>query len=210
MPTGKIILLNGSSSSGKTTLAHALQKTFKEPYQHIALDQFRDGMPGRYRGLNSPPGTPGSDGLNIVPVDLAGNRVTEIRFGKMGKNMLKAMRRAICTFAEEGQNVIIDDILFETDFLRDYLSVLKNIEVLFVGVRCALETVNERESKRSGRFPGTAISHFESVHHALVYDLEVDTRSASPEKCAQQIVEYMQMQNSLCAFERLRKRYDIC
>ena len=210
MPIGKIILLNGSSSSGKTTLSHALQKAFREPYQHIALDQFRDGMPGRYRGLNSPPGTPGSEGLNIVPVDMDGIRVTQIRFGGMGKNMLKAMRRAIRTFALEGQNVIVDDILFETDFLLDYLRVLQGIEVLFVGVRCALETVNERESKRSGRFPGTAISHFEIVHKNLSYDLEVDTQSSSPEKCAQKIVVFMHEQSSACAFERLRKRYDIC
>jgi len=210
MPTGKIILLNGSSSSGKTTLSHALQKAFKEPYQHIALDQFRDGMPGRYRGLNSPHGTPGSEGLNIVPVDLDGGRVTEIRFGEMGKNMLKAMRRAIRTFVLEGQNVIIDDILFEMDFLRDYLYVLKDIEVLFVGVRCALETVNARERTRSGRFPGTATSHFEIVHHNLGYDLEVDTRLSSPESCALQIVEFMQTQTGNCAFERLRTRYDIC
>jgi chloramphenicol 3-O phosphotransferase len=208
MPTGKIILLNGSSSSGKTTLSHALQKAFREPYQHIALDQFRDGMPGRYRGLNSPPGTPGAQGLNIVPVDHADSRVTEIRFGDMGKTMLKAMRRAIRTFALEGQNVIIDDILFETDFLKDYLLVLKNIEVIFVGVRCGLDTVNEREGKRSGRFPGTATSHFEIVHQNLQYDLEVDTRASSPDSCASQIVEFIQ-DNKPTAFKLLRSRYEI-
>ena len=52
MKAGNIIFLNGSSSAGKTTLAIMLQQLLPEPYQHIALDQFRDGMPGRYRGLN--------------------------------------------------------------------------------------------------------------------------------------------------------------
>ena len=47
-----VILLNGCSSAGKTTLV-ALQNQLKEPYQHVGLDQFRDGMPGRVRGLNS-------------------------------------------------------------------------------------------------------------------------------------------------------------
>ena len=42
-----VILLNGCSSAGKTTLALALQDVLTAPYQHIALDQFRDGMPGR-------------------------------------------------------------------------------------------------------------------------------------------------------------------
>ena len=49
-----VILLNGSSSSGKTTLAETLQQLLPEPYQYIGLDQFRDGMPERVRGLNAP------------------------------------------------------------------------------------------------------------------------------------------------------------
>ena len=40
---GNIIFLNGCSSAGKTTLAIKLQQMLDEPYQHIALDQFRDG-----------------------------------------------------------------------------------------------------------------------------------------------------------------------
>ncbi len=68
MGAGRIIFLNGCSSAGKTTLAIMLQQLLEEPYQHIALDQFRDGMPGKYRGLNSPSGTPGNLGLNVVPM----------------------------------------------------------------------------------------------------------------------------------------------
>ena len=46
-----VILLNGCSSAGKTTLALKLQQLLSEPYQHVALDQFRDGMPGRLEAL---------------------------------------------------------------------------------------------------------------------------------------------------------------
>ena len=49
-----VILLNGCSSAGKTTLALKLQQLLPEPYQHVALDQFRDGMPSQIRGFNSP------------------------------------------------------------------------------------------------------------------------------------------------------------
>jgi chloramphenicol 3-O-phosphotransferase len=38
---GQIILLNGCSSAGKTTLAIKLQQLLQAPYQHMALDQFR-------------------------------------------------------------------------------------------------------------------------------------------------------------------------
>ena len=68
MTPGRIVLLNGASSAGKTTLARAFQDQRQEPWFHLALDQFRDGMPPAYRGLNSPEGCPGARGLNVVPV----------------------------------------------------------------------------------------------------------------------------------------------
>ena len=39
---GKIILINGESSSGKTTLARALQKKLEEPFWHFSIDHLRE------------------------------------------------------------------------------------------------------------------------------------------------------------------------
>ena len=99
------------------------------------------------------------------------------------------MRRAIAAFAREGNNVIIDDLLFKNDYLLDYAEALHNISVWMIGIRCSLAIVNEREALRSGRFPGTATSHFHEVHaHDAGYDLEVDTSATSPRACAELIV----------------------
>ena len=204
MAAGRIILLNGSSSAGKTTLAITLQQLLRDPWHHIALDQFRDGMGGRYRGLNSPPGTPGARGLNVVPVARGNERVTEVRFGDLGKQVLRGMRRAIAAFAAEGNNVIIDDLMFEPAFLFDYVEVLAGFDVLFVGVRCPIEVVNAREAKRPGRFPGTATSHFDVVHTHCVYDIEVDTGVATPRQCAEQIIARLNAREPRDAFDRLR------
>ncbi len=204
MPSGRIILLNGSSSAGKTTLAITLQQLLPDPWHHIALDQFRDGLGGRYRGLNSPPGTPGARGLNVVPIARGSELVTEVRFGDLGKQVLRGMRRAVAAFAREGNNVIIDDLMFEPAFLFDYVKALKGFEVLFVGVRCPMDVVNAREARRPGRFPGTATSHFDQVHRQCVYDIEVDTGSAKPRECAQQIIARLNAVQPPDAFDRLR------
>jgi chloramphenicol 3-O phosphotransferase len=205
MTSGNIILLNGSSSAGKTTLAITLQQLLPDPWHHIALDQFRDGLAGRYRGLNSPPGTPGARGLNVVPVAHGNERVTEVQFGDLGKQVLRGMRRAIAAFVREGNNVIIDDLMFEPEFLFDYVDALAGLEVLFVGVRCSLDVVNAREAKRPGRFPGTATSHFHRVHTACIYDIEVDTSHKSPRDCAEEIVARLTMARPATAFDDLRK-----
>lgn len=40
MSYGKLIFLNGASSSGKSTLARALQRCLDEPFWHVSSDQF--------------------------------------------------------------------------------------------------------------------------------------------------------------------------
>lgn len=205
MTAGRIVLLNGSSSAGKTTLARAIQVVRSEPWFHLALDQFRDGMPPAYRGLNSPPGTPGARGLNVVPVDHDGKRVTAIQFGDVGKRMLQGMHRAIAAFAAAGNDVIIDDLFLETDTLDDYLEALEGFRVLFVAVRAPLDLVQHREASRPGRFPGTALSHFEAVHAHGIYDLEVDTHGNSPEACAAEVSARLDAESPPTAFVKLRE-----
>ncbi|MEL0066317.1 MAG: AAA family ATPase [Gammaproteobacteria bacterium] len=202
--SGTVIFLNGTSSAGKTTLALALQELLPEPYQHVALDQFRDGMPARFRGLNSPAGSAGQRGLNVVPVTLPGGEAyTEVRFGEDGQRLLRGMRRAIATMAAEGINIIIDDIILSPVFLDDYLEVMKDTTLYFVGVRCPLAVIASREAARPGRFPGTAESHFELCHAHNEYDIEVDTSVTSPAVCAGDVIARMDVGDP-DAFRRLR------
>ena len=204
MSPGKVILLNGSSSAGKTTLAQMLQQVLPEPWQLISLDQFRDGLPARFRGLNSPQGTPGARGLNISPVEGDGRRVTAISFGDVGERMLRGMRSAVAAFAREGGNVIVDDLLLDKAYVRDYVEALGGLSVTLVGVRCPLDIVNAREAARPGRFPGTAESHFHAVHAHCIYDVEVDTGSTPPRACAERVVRAMAVGGN--AFERLASK----
>lgn len=200
IPRGSVILLNGTSSVGKTTLARAIQDVSPTPVQHISLDQFRDGMPGRYRGMNSHDDEPGSRGLNVVPVD----GVTQLRFGDVGRLTLRGMRRAAAAFAATGIDVVVDDLLLEPDFLRDYLEVFTGFEVTFTGVHCDLEVLEARERARPGRFPGTAAAHFKQVHVGCEYDIQVDTGRQSPSECAERILAASRDLRSPSAFERLR------
>ena len=79
------------------------------------------------------------------------------------------------------------------EYLLDYARALKDVPTWMIGVRCSLDVVNAREKQRSGRFPGTATSHFEAVHaHGAGYDLEVDTSASLPRLCAELIVARLQ------------------
>ena len=47
MNKGNIIILNGVSSAGKTTLAFALQQALAEPYLRLSLDDFQAMLPAK-------------------------------------------------------------------------------------------------------------------------------------------------------------------
>ena len=198
---GKIVLLNGASSAGKTTLARELQRLWPGPLQHIALDQFRDGMASQYRGMNSQIGEPGARGLNVVPVQTPNGVVTELRFGDVGRRMLNAMHRAAAAFAASGVDVVLDDLLLEPVFLHDYLDALDGLAVTFVGVQCDLPTLNQREAGRPGRFPGTAAAHFAQLHEHCLYDVEVDTAAHLPRECAARVLAAAAEPSQPTAFE---------
>lgn len=202
---GRIIFLNGTSSSGKTTLAYALQELLPDPWLHVALDQFRDGLPAKYRGLNSPEGSTGDAGLNVVPVTDTEIPYTAIKFGVHGKKMLLGMRRAIRALAEAGNNIIVDDIILESAFLEDYLAVFSDLDVIFVGVHCPLDIIGKREAVRPGRFPGTALGHVNICHAHDDYDVDVDTSSKSPEQCALAVGKFLANEKP-GAFQRIRQR----
>jgi len=199
----KAIFLNGTSSSGKTTLARALQASLPDHWQHIALDQFRDGMPDKFRGLNAPVGTTGWQGLNVVPVADVESPYTRVTFGDQGIALLKGMRRAMRGFVDAEINIIIDDIILEPEFLSDYLQVFAGIEVWFVGIRCDLAIIEDREAQRLGRFPGTARGHLMQCHAHNLYDIEVDTGRLTPAQCTAAIVSEMAGAEP-SAFRRLR------
>lgn len=208
---GRVILLNGTSSAGKTTVARMIQQLRPEPIQHIALDQFRDGLPDRFRGLNSPEGTPGARGLNVVPVH-APERPSEpevsgtaIHFGDVGLRMLTGMRHAIAAFAKAGNDVVVDDMRLDPNYLSDYLAALTGIGVTFAAIHCDAATLNRRETERPGRFPGTAVLHMHSVHAGCIYDVEVNTATMSPRQCAESILAAERTPPKPCAFERLRE-----
>jgi chloramphenicol 3-O phosphotransferase len=66
------------------------------------------------------------------------------------------------------------------------------IKVYFVGVFAPLEIIEEREKLRNTSPCGHARSHYDTVHHNMKYDLEIDTSKQSAEECADQIIKMLE------------------
>ena len=181
-PRGRIILLNGTSSSGKTTLARALQDRLPDPWIEIGIDRFVFALPRRYREQPA-----WSEVFRYVPEDRPEGAAFEIETGPLGQRLVSGMHRTAAALAAIGLDVIVDHVLLERAWLDDCRRVWASYAMLTVGVRCPLDVVVQRERTRRDRTLGQAAAQFAVVHRWGGYDLEVDTSVLSPDEAAGRI-----------------------
>lgn len=202
MGGGSIILLNGTSSAGKTTIAQALQEVMEAPYLLTGIDQFlMEHLPKGLIVYSDGAAPQEADGWLAV---FRGNALAEVRIGPLGYQYLAGMYRAIAAFAASGLDVIVDDVIYDARVLRLAVDILPAERVFFVGIRCPLEVAEQRESERGNRARGGARTFFPLVHRHAVYDCEVDSAADTPLTCAREIQRRLNEHNGTRAFVHLR------
>ena len=149
---GKIIMLNGASSAGKSTLARLLQQRLDDPFLHLSFDHLRDS--------------------NSLPMERIRNGTLD--WAHMRPAVFDGFHRSLHAFAVAGNNLIVDHIIEQEQWLADLVEMLATFDVFFVGVHCPLPELERRERARGDRPLGEAHADFLSVHRFSVYDLEVD------------------------------------
>ena len=174
-----ILLLNGTSSAGKTSLAKALQRRWPQPLLAVGIDTVVYALPGRW--LN-PPGW-----YEVFRYTGSGDAL-QITAGPLGDRLVAGLHRSVAALAGEGFDVVVDHVLLDAGWVADAASALAAYPLLSVGVRCPLAEVVRREAARGDRTLGQARAQFESVHAYAGYDVEVDTSLADPDGCADLVV----------------------
>jgi len=202
VPPPTIILLNGTSSSGKSSLLRELQRLLPEPYLDAGIDKFIWMLPGRY--LNMPLWSEVFSYHYPNPADL---ETFTIQVGPLGQQLTSGMHHAIAALAAAGNHVIADHVLLDPVWLRECVSLWQSFRVYFFGVRCPLEVVEQRERNRQDRTLGQARAQFDVVHAHACYDGEVDTSLEDVQTCARRILDGMANQPVPQAFMRLHARY---
>lgn len=192
MTAGTLIMLNGASSSGKTSLLEALQDILDEPFLNAGLDTFLFLLPDRW--LERP--------LWDDVLGLADHA------GRQGHTLVAGMHQAILALMEAGNNVLADHVLVEPIWLRQCARLFAGKRAYLVGVNCALDVLEQRERGRKNRTLGQTRLQFDLVHAHAVYDLEVETDRATPRECALQVQAMLRRGQPPRAFSILNQRMD--
>ncbi|MDF2550110.1 MAG: chloramphenicol phosphotransferase [Chlamydiales bacterium] len=179
MKMPQLIYINGPSSSGKTTLAKALQQELHPPFLHIGIDRLIGMMPDKlndWEGGAAPLGFSWKESF-----DEAGHAVQELCLGPFAEKIVETLKQVVLTMAKMGHFIIIDDISFGASQVDLWREALKDYSVLWVGLNLPLKTLEEREKARGNRILGSARAQFSQVHRDVSYDLRFNTEKESLE-----------------------------
>jgi chloramphenicol 3-O phosphotransferase len=188
--TGTVIILNGTSAVGKSSIMRAFQAKHTEPWLGIGIDNFFIGvLPPKFYLENKVEHHAVMQG--IATEDAQGKLFT-LHIGEQGQKIIKGMHRAIAAYAKVGNNVIVDYIMYDSAWRDDLKSSLSGIPVIFVGVTASLSTLEQREKMRGTSPEGHARSIYESVHQGWHYDLEINTDEMTPDQIVDRIDMYIE------------------
>ena len=165
------IILHGPSSSGKSSLAKALQRLWPLPMLHVDLDAF-ELM---------------AEGTKLMTV--AERREA---FRVHCANLQATLRNIAATQF----SLVLDFVLRDAQQFANCLNALSSRSVHVIGVKCDLQSLEARELQRGDRDIGLARTQFGHSEYARSYDQVVNTTTLSPDEGAQRIWNFVAAKQS--------------
>ena len=157
-----VILLNGPSSAGKSTISKELQKRLEESNLESVIISIDDYM------VTDPKETIYEDDIyEIMP----------------------AMCRDLKAAVRAGKIVIMDHAITSERIFDAFLDAAKEAKVFTVKVICDVEILRQREKERGDRCPGSAEASLQYLWPKDGYDLCVDNGKVSATENAKIILE---------------------
>jgi chloramphenicol 3-O phosphotransferase len=168
-------VLNGASSSGKTSIARCLQGMLTTPWLLFGIDDLIRAIPDK-----------GIDDGTLLHISDTGQVVV----GPGWRRLEASWYTGIATIAASGTGVIVDEVFLDGGVGQDRLrTALSGLGVLWIGVTCDRDVARAREALRPDRVAGQHESQAIVVHEGAMYDLIVDTSHATSQSCAARVLD---------------------
>ena len=165
MEKGRIIFLNGVTSSGKTSIVEAIQERDDVFFYVVANDLFQE---------------------------MVGDKYLRENYWKYLSEVIIMMYHTAKLYSDMGKNVLVDGILTEREEIkphyRQLLEILKDNPLDIVEVFCPLEICRQRNIIRGDRYETQSQEQYDLMAGNIKYSTRVDTSIYSPDECAEKII----------------------
>ena len=165
MRKGRIIFLNGVTSSGKTSIVEALQNRDDCYFYVVANDLFEQ---------------------------MVGERFLRENYWVHLSRVIILIYHTAKLFSDMGHDVLIDGILVERPEIaphyRQLVDILADNPLSIVEVACPLDVCRARNIARGDRYESQSAEQAEIMARDICYAMTVHTDKNTPEECAEAIV----------------------
>jgi chloramphenicol 3-O phosphotransferase len=189
----EVIVLNGASSSGKSTLAVALQDILDETWLIFGIDTLISAIPIKLLAMHEE-ATIGARprAHEVREGGIAFDADGDITVGPEFQRLEAAWLEGLASIAATGTRLILDEVFLDGALSQDRLrKSLVGRTVAWIGVTCDADLAMRRERDRGDRVVGQFERQAERAHEGVHYDLVVDTSVRPPDEIAQQIAEHV-------------------
>jgi chloramphenicol 3-O phosphotransferase len=175
----QVIVLNGGSSSGKSSVAACLQAQLVGKWLSLGIDDL-------IRALSHGPLDTSAGGT--LEIQSEGSVV----IGDSFRVAELAWYQGLASMARAGSGLVVDEVFLGGGASQARLrTALEGLSVVWVGVRCDAAVAEARERQRGDRNVGMARDQAERVHRGVRYDLVVETSRQTACECAAEIVTWI-------------------
>jgi len=167
-----VLILNGTSSAGKTTIAKVLAEQIHPDKGIVVLsvDSFVDMLPNQLVGDYET----AAIGFRFVKE----SNCLNVEIGPLGMVLIEQMYTVAKNIYKKGYSVIIDDVLIKRE-MPEIISCDDEINLIKVLVTCDLSELKRRESHRNDRKLGLAEGLLYVNQNPEEFDLVIDTTTDS-------------------------------
>lgn len=222
---GQIVIVSGTSGSGKSTTCERFAKRSKDFWLTYGIDHF---LAATYPSAFGHRGTRDREGIYAHPVDESKPEGTlRWSFGPHGLRAFQVMHDWIAAASRQGCNIVLDHLMMtDPPILQDCIWRLEGLPVLFVSLKPPYDVLMQRVASRrmEGKRPdGAQLADaeaqrvverlhrlrpwfYEAVYANDGYDLEIDTVQHTPDDVCD-LIDRRLSSGPGTAFEQLRRRY---
>lgn len=207
-----IIILNGPSSSGKSSISQILEKKLENlGYLKIGIDEFSLLLlPPRLINYD-PTKNQVSDSKGLIFINKSDEKgpKLEAQTGSYALRVFSAFLPIVATLARLGNNVIVDaGLSINIQWLKGSVKDLDCFRVYFIKLSAPLYILEQREKDRNGLI-GLARGQYEEMERVektynIPFDLTFDTAIETSEEIAEKIINLINRNKRPQAFKILK------
>lgn len=188
-----IIVLNGTSSSGKTSLAVALQDVLDDSWLVFGVDTLIGALPLALVDIHEAATIDARPEVHDVrDGGISFGADGDISVGLEYRRLEASWLMGLATIATSGTRLILDEVFLDGERSQErFRQSFPGRRIAWIGVTCDRDVATERERRRGDRVVGMVEKQSSLVHEGVVYDLVVDTTVHTAPELARRIANYL-------------------